>query len=69
MRDALTALGAALRPRVDSTSTGLDRVLVRYRLAEEQAQRYADRLDAAQREDYVGNGTLPTFDAALGLGP
>ncbi len=71
MRDALTALV----PRYvrawnyESRPAGLDRVLVRYRLAEEQAQRYADRLDAAGREDYVGTGTLPAFDRALGLGP
>ena len=70
MRDALTALV----PRYvrawnyESRPAGLDRVLVRYRAAEEQAQRYADRLDDAQREDYVGKGTLPSFDAAIGRG-
>jgi hexosaminidase len=71
MRDALTALVPRyVRAwRYESRPAGLDRVLVRYRAAQEQAQRYADRLDAAQREDDVGNGTLPTFDRALGLGP
>ncbi len=71
MRDALTAIAPRYIRAWDyeSRPAGLAHVLVRYRAAEERAQRYADRIDAAEREDYVGAGTLPEFDRALGLAP
>lgn len=69
VRDELTAI-APLYVRAwtyESVRAGLDRVLVRYAVAEQQAVRYADRLDAAQREDYLRAGTLPPFDDVMGL--
>jgi hexosaminidase len=70
MRDAL----AAIKPRYErawnyeSRPAGRERVLVRYALAEQQALRYAMRLDVAQREDYLRSGTLPPFDDVIAAG-
>jgi len=71
LRDELTMLAPRYARAWDyeSRPAGRDRVLVRYAAAEQRAQRYADQLDVAQREDYVRGGTLPTFDEALGLEP
>jgi hypothetical protein len=69
LRDELTALAPryAQAWNYESRPSGRDRVLVRYALAAQQAMRYADRLDAAQREDYLRAGTLPPFDDVMGL--
>jgi hypothetical protein len=67
LRDEMTAL-APLYARAwhyESTPPGLERVLVRYRLAAERAVIDADRLNAAAREDYVRHHTLPAFDDLL----
>jgi hypothetical protein len=49
--------------RYESAEPGLRRVLVRYAVAEEDAQRCADRIDAVTREDYLRHGSLPDWDA------
>jgi hypothetical protein len=65
MRDALTATAPmyAAAWRYESAEPGLRRVLVRYAVAEEDAQRCADRIDAVTREDYLRHGSLPDWDA------
>jgi hypothetical protein len=50
----------------ESRPAGLARVLVRYEAAAQRAVAQADRLYAAEREDYLRGGELPTFDDALG---
>jgi hypothetical protein len=67
LRDELTALEPeyARAWRYESTEPGLDRVLVRYHGAAERAQRDADRLNAAAREDYLRAGELPPFEQVL----
>jgi hypothetical protein len=67
LRDEMTAL-APLYERAwnyESTAPGLAPVLARYRLAAERAITDADRLNAAAREDYLRDGTLPTFEHVL----
>ena len=65
MRDALTATASAYTTawRYESTEPGLQRVLVRYAVAEQDAQRCADRIDAVMREDYLRGGSLPDWNA------
>jgi hypothetical protein len=67
LRDELTALEPlyARAWRYESTPPGLARVLVRYHAAAAQAVLDADRLDAAAREDYLRDRTLPDFDRVL----
>lgn len=71
LRDELTVLEPlyARAWSYESRPAALARVLVRYRGAEEAAQRDADRFNAAQREDYLRGRTLPAFDALLGIAP
>jgi hypothetical protein len=68
MRDALTAIEPqyAAAWRYESTEPGLARVLVRYRIAEEDAQRCADRIDHVSREDFLRNGTVPPWEQLFG---
>ncbi|HEY4440260.1 MAG TPA: glycoside hydrolase family 20 zincin-like fold domain-containing protein [Candidatus Elarobacter sp.] len=65
LRDGLAAIAPqyAAAWRTESTEPGLDRILVKYAAAEADAQRCADRIDAATREDYLRSGTLPSWDA------
>jgi hypothetical protein len=67
LRDELTALWPRYVRAWDyeSRPAGRERVRVRYAVAEQRAQRVADALDAAQREDYLRAGTLPSFDEVL----
>jgi hypothetical protein len=67
LRDELTALAPlyARAWRYESTPPGLARVLVRYRSAAERAMLDADRLNAAAREDYLRERTLPPFERVL----
>jgi hexosaminidase len=67
LRDEMTALEPlyARAWRYESTPAGLARVLVRYRAAAAQAVIDADRLNAAAREDYLRERTLPEFDRVL----
>ena len=50
----------------ESRPAALGAVLTRFHLGEQQATIDADRLNAAEREDYFRKKTLPTFEAALG---
>jgi hypothetical protein len=63
MRDGLAAIAPLYSAawRYESTEPGLDRVLVRYRTAEGDAQRCADRIDGVEREDYLRRDTVPPF--------
>ncbi len=67
LRDELTALEPlyARAWRYESTPPGLARVLVRYHAAAAQAVIDADRLEAATRDDYLRDRTLPEFDRVL----
>jgi hypothetical protein len=68
LRDEMTALAPlyAAAWTYESRPAGLARVLVRYEAAAQRAVAQADRLYAAEREDYLRGGELPTFDDALG---
>jgi hypothetical protein len=63
MRDALTAIAPAYAAawRAESTEPGLERVLVKYRLAEANAQRCADAIDAVERDELVAGKPLPPW--------
>jgi len=67
LRDALAALVPvyAAAWRAESTEPGLQRVLVKYRLAEANAQRCADALDAVERDDLVAGKPLPPWNEVL----
>lgn len=64
LRDALAGIEPAYAAawRYENTPPGLERVLVRYRLAEDEAQRCADRIDGVVREDYLRHATVPPWD-------
>ncbi len=68
MRDALTAIEPqyAAAWRYESTEPGLARVLVRYTMAAQDAQRCADRIDRVSREDFLRNGTVPPWEQLFG---
>jgi hypothetical protein len=51
--------------RYESTEPGLDRMHVHYRVAEDDAQRCADRIDGVMREDYLRDGTVPAWDEVM----
>jgi hypothetical protein len=65
MRDALTGIAPVYASawRYESTEPGLGRILVRYAVAEADAQRCADRIDGVMREDYLRRGDVPAWDA------
>jgi len=67
LRDALanTEPLYAAAWRRESTEPGLAHVLTHYRLAEDDAQRCADRIDGVMREDYLRNGTVPPWDEVM----
>ena len=71
LRDELTQIQPlyAAAWRYESTEPGLARVVVRYRAAEAGAQRDADRIDAATREDRLRAGTLPSWDTVISSEP
>ncbi|HEV2644083.1 MAG TPA: hypothetical protein VGT98_15330, partial [Candidatus Elarobacter sp.] len=64
MRDALANLEPLYERawRYENTEPGLAHVLVHYRLAENDAQRCADRIDGVMREDYLRHDTVPPWD-------
>jgi hexosaminidase len=68
LRDEMTAIEPlyAQAWKYESTQAGLDRVLVRYHAAAEQAVRDADRINTVTREDYLRARTLPAFDTLFG---
>ena len=45
----------------ESNEAGLHRMLAHYRVAEDDAQRCADRIDGVMREDYLRKGTVPAW--------
>jgi len=51
--------------RYESTEPGVQHVITRYRLGEDDAQRCADRIDAVTREDYLRHATLPAWDEVM----
>lgn len=51
--------------RYESTEPGLDRMRAHYRVAEDDAQRCADRIDGVMREDYLRGGTVPPWDEVM----
>ncbi|MBV8602075.1 MAG: family 20 glycosylhydrolase [Candidatus Eremiobacteraeota bacterium] len=67
LRDDLLAIEPLYRAawNYESRPGGLGAVLTRFHLAEEDAQRDADRLNAAQREDYYRMKVLPPFEDVL----
>ena len=70
LRDALTAIAPlyAAAWRAESTEPGLDRVLVKYRLAAGDAQRCADRIDRVERDDVGRPEQLPSWDEVMSSG-
>ncbi|GAC1412850.1 MAG: hypothetical protein NVSMB64_23070 [Candidatus Velthaea sp.] len=69
LRDEMTALEPLYVQAwlYESRPAALERVRVRYRLAAQQAVTYADRLNEAQREDYLRSGVLPPFETLMGI--
>jgi hexosaminidase len=67
MRDALANLVPLYERawRYENTEPGLAHVLVRYQLAESDAQRCADRIDGVMREDYLRHDTVPPWDQVM----
>jgi hexosaminidase len=67
LRDALANIEPvyAAAWRYESTEPGLDHMLAHYRLAANDAQRCADRIDGVMREDYLRNATVPPWDEVL----
>ena len=51
--------------RYESTEPGVQRIITRYRLAEDDAQRCADRIDGVARESYLRHGTVPSWDEVM----
>jgi hypothetical protein len=51
--------------RAESTEPGLTHVLPRYRVAEDDAQRCADRIDGVMREDYLRKNVVPPWDEVM----
>ena len=51
--------------RHESTEPGLERMLVHYQVAEDQAQRCADRIDGVMREDYLRADKVSTWDEVM----
>jgi hypothetical protein len=67
MRDALAGIEPLYEAawRNESTEPGLARMRARYRIAEDDAQRCADRIDGVARESYLRNGTVPPWDEVM----
>jgi hypothetical protein len=51
--------------RSESTPPGLERMRAHYRVAEDDAQRCADRIDRVTREDYLRHGVVPPWDEVM----
>jgi len=67
MRDALTNIEHVYVEawRRESTAGGLDHMSAHYRVAEDDAQRCADRIDGVMREDYLRRGVVPPWDEVM----
>jgi hypothetical protein len=51
--------------RYESTEPGLQHIVTRYRIGEDDAQHCADRIDAVIREDYLRHATVPAWDEVM----
>jgi hypothetical protein len=51
--------------RYESTESGVQHIITRYRVAEDDAQRCADRIDGVIREDYLRHATVPAWDEVM----
>jgi len=69
LRDAMLAIAPLYEAawRYEDRPYALPRVLVRYHMAASRATAYADRINTIEREDYLREHALPTFEDALGL--
>ena len=67
LRDALANIEPiyAAAWRYESTEPGLDHMRAHYRVAEDDAQRCADRIDGVMREDYLRKVTVPPWDEVM----
>jgi hypothetical protein len=67
MRDALTHIEHVYVEawRRESTAFGLDHMSAHYRVAEDDAQRCADRIDGVMREDYLRHDIVPPWDQVM----
>jgi hypothetical protein len=67
MRDGTASLEHfyALAWRRESFTAGLDRIRVHYRVAEDDAQRCADRIDGVMREDYLRHDVVPPWEQVM----
>jgi len=67
MRDALNNIEHVYVEawRRESTAGGLDHMSAHYRVAEDDAQRCADRIDGVMREDYLRRGVVPPWDDVM----
>ena len=51
--------------RYESTEPGVQHIITRYRLGEDDAQRCADRIDGVTRENYLRHATVPAWDEVM----
>jgi hexosaminidase len=67
MRDALTNIATVYGDawRYESTDAGLFHMGAHYRVAADDAQRCADRIDGVMREDYLRHDTVPPWDDVM----
>ncbi|GAC1572595.1 MAG: hypothetical protein NVS3B7_03380 [Candidatus Elarobacter sp.] len=67
MRNALAGIEPlyAASWRYESTESGLERMRAHYRVAEDDAQRCADRIDGVMREDYLRKAVVPPWDEVM----
>jgi hypothetical protein len=67
LRDALANIEPvyAAAWRYESTEPGLDHLLAHYRVAEDDAQRCADRIDGVMREDYLRKAIVPPWEEVI----
>jgi hypothetical protein len=70
MRDAIANIEPvyAAAWRYESTEPGLDHMRAHYRIAEDDAQRCADRIDGVTREDYLRRAVVPPWDDVMSSG-
>jgi hypothetical protein len=70
LRDALANIEPvyAAAWRYESTEPGLDHMRAHYRVAADDAQRCADRIDGVMREDYLRRATVPAWDEVMPSG-
>ena len=64
MRDAVANIGTLYGDawRYESAGGGLFHMGAHYRIAQDDAQRCADRIDGVMREDYLRRGVVPAWD-------